>query len=97
VQPRRIVFVVFDGFQALDLAGPHEVFQQAGRLSGDYCCQIVAPRPGLARSSSGLPVHAAHGVAGLAPGGIDTLVVARRSTSIPAPGTASPTWPGTPC
>jgi transcriptional regulator GlxA family with amidase domain len=76
VHPRRIVFVIFDGFQALDLAGPHEVFQQAGKRSGDYCCQIVAPYPGLARSSSGLPVHAAHGIGGLAPGGIDTLVVA---------------------
>ncbi len=73
---RRIVFVVFSGFQPLDLTGPHEVFQCAGRLSGDYYCQIVAPCPGPVHSSSGLTVLAEHGVADLDPGGIDTLVVA---------------------
>lgn len=31
--------------------------------------------PGPVRSGNGLPVHAGHGVAGLDPGGIDTLVV----------------------
>ncbi|MFF7653953.1 GlxA family transcriptional regulator [Streptomyces sp. NPDC007983] len=73
---RRIVFVIFDGFQSLDLTGPHEVFQYAGTLAGGYRRQIVAPRPGPVASSSGLPVHAAHGVADLDPGGVDTLVVA---------------------
>src|SRR5260370_5764434 len=67
---------MFDGFQPLDLVGPHEVFQYAGELSCGYCCQVVAPCAGLVRSSSGLPVHATHGVAELDPGGIDTLVVA---------------------
>src|SRR5260221_9671296 len=76
VPQRRIDFVIFDGFQPLDLVGPHEVFQYAGKLSGGYCCQVVAPCAGLVRSSSGLPVHATHGVAELDPGGIDTLVVA---------------------
>ncbi|MFI0816654.1 GlxA family transcriptional regulator [Streptomyces sp. NPDC021098] len=73
---RRIVFVIFDGFQSLDLTGPYEVFQHADKLAGGYRRQIVAPRPGPVASSSGLPVHAAHGVADLDPGGIDTLVVA---------------------
>lgn len=73
---RRIVFVIFDGFQPLDLTGPHEVFQYADKLAGGYRCQIVAPRPGPVASGSGLPVHAAHGVDDLDPGGIDTLVVA---------------------
>ncbi|WP_043618925.1 GlxA family transcriptional regulator [Nonomuraea candida] len=72
---RRVVFVVFDGFQALDLAGPHEVFQQAARRAGGYSCEVVAPLPGLVRAESGLPVHAGHGVATLAPDGVDTLVV----------------------
>ena len=72
---RRVVFVIFDGFQPLDLVGPHEVFQHAGKLSAGYCCQVVAPCAGPVRSGSGLPVHAGHGVAGLDPGGIDTLVV----------------------
>ncbi|PBO16634.1 AraC family transcriptional regulator, partial [Streptomyces albidoflavus] len=31
---RRIVFAVFPDFQILDLTGPHEVFTQAGRLTG---------------------------------------------------------------
>jgi transcriptional regulator GlxA family with amidase domain len=76
VQQRHIVFVIFDGFQALDLVGPHEVFQLAGELTGGYRCQIVAPAAGLTRSDSGLPLHAALSVAELAPAGIDTLVVA---------------------
>lgn len=69
---RRIVFVVFDGFQPLDLTGPHEVFHSAGE---DYACEVVAPRAGPVRSVSGLLVHAGHGVADLGPAGIDTLVV----------------------
>ncbi|MFC9684280.1 GlxA family transcriptional regulator [Streptomyces sp. NPDC056948] len=69
--PRRIVFVVFDGFQPLDLTGPHEVFHSAG----DYACEVVASRPGPVRSASGLLVHAAHGVADLDPAATDTLVV----------------------
>ena len=73
---RRITFVIFDGFHALDLAGPHEVFQHAGRLSGGYQCQIVAPAAGLIRSASGLPVQAGHDLASTDTGGIDTLVVA---------------------
>ncbi|MET9685535.1 GlxA family transcriptional regulator [Streptomyces coeruleorubidus] len=70
--PRRIVFVVFDGFQPLDLTGPHEVFRSAG---DDYACEVVAPRAGPVRSGSGLLVHAEHGVTDLGPDGIDTLVV----------------------
>lgn len=76
VDPRRIVFVIFDGFQPLDLVGPHEVFQNACRLAGGYRCEIVAPAAGVVRSASGMPVLAAHGVADLDPAGIDTLVVA---------------------
>ncbi|MEU2427319.1 GlxA family transcriptional regulator [Streptomyces sp. NPDC007851] len=76
MQRRRIVFVIFDGFQALDLAGPHEVFQYAGTLAGGYDCQVLAPAAGPVRASSGLPVHAGHGVADLDPRGIDTLVAA---------------------
>jgi putative intracellular protease/amidase len=66
----RIGFVVFDGFQPLDLVGPHEVFGHAG-----YRSWIVASRAGLVRSRSGLPVHAEHGVADADPADVDTLVV----------------------
>src|ERR1019366_785461 len=34
VQQRRVVFVIFEGFQSLDLAGPWEVFAQAGGRGG---------------------------------------------------------------
>ncbi|NYI03792.1 GlxA family transcriptional regulator [Allostreptomyces psammosilenae] len=75
---RRVVLVVFDGFQSLDLVGPHEVFQHASSLVGEggYTCEIVARRPGAVGADSGLPVHARHGVDTLDPGGVDTLVVA---------------------
>jgi transcriptional regulator GlxA family with amidase domain len=75
MDPRRTVFVIFDGFQPLDLVGPHEVFQHAHALSGGYQCEVVARQAGPVRSASGLPVHAAHGVGDLDPSGIDTLVV----------------------
>ncbi len=74
---RRVVFVIYEGFQPLDLVGPYEVFQYAGRLTGGgYDCRVVASTAGPVRTHSGLPVHAAHGVDDLAPDGIDTLVVA---------------------
>jgi transcriptional regulator GlxA family with amidase domain len=76
VDKRRIVFVIFEGFQSLDLTGPHEVFQHASPLTAEYDCQVVSRSQGPVRSSSGLPVHASHGVDELDPGGIDTLVVA---------------------
>ena len=70
---RRIVFVSFDGFQSLDLTGPLEVFACAGRVSGGYRCQIVAPRPGPVRAGSELVVHAGYGVADLDPAGSTRL------------------------
>jgi transcriptional regulator GlxA family with amidase domain len=76
VAERRIVFVIFDGFQSLDLVGPHEVFQHASALTGDYRCQIVAPVAGAVTSGSGLQVHAEASVTDADPDGIDTLVVA---------------------
>jgi transcriptional regulator GlxA family with amidase domain len=72
VTDRRIVFVVFNGFQPLDLTGPHEVFRGA---ADGYACEVVASRAGPVRSGSGLVIHAEHGVADLGPAGIDTLVV----------------------
>ena len=76
MQQRRVVFVIFEGFQSLDLAGPWEVFAQAGRRSGGYACEVVARQAGLVRSGSALAVHAGQGVGDADPGGIDTLVVA---------------------
>ncbi|MBO1332268.1 GlxA family transcriptional regulator [Streptomyces sp. VRA16 Mangrove soil] len=73
---RRIAFVIFDGFQSLDLVGPYEVFQYASRLGGGYACEVVAPAAGRVRSRSGLHLVADHAVAGRDPAGVDTLVVA---------------------
>lgn len=73
---RRVAFVIFEGFQSLDLVGPYEVFQHASALTGGYDCEVVASRAGPVRSGSGLPVHAGGGIAGTDPTGIDTLVVA---------------------
>jgi transcriptional regulator GlxA family with amidase domain len=76
VDRRRVAFVIFEGFQPLDLVGPHEVFQRASALTGGYACEVVAPRAGLVGSGSGLPVHASGGIGEADPAGIDTLVVA---------------------
>jgi transcriptional regulator GlxA family with amidase domain len=76
VEQRRIVFVIFDGFQTLDLVGPHDVFQHAAGLTGGYRCEVVAQASGSVRSGSGLPIHADYGVADIDPAGVDTLVVA---------------------
>lgn len=73
---RRIVFVIFEGFQPLDLVGPHEVFQHAAALGAGYDCEVVAPCAGLVRSGSGLSLHAGRGVGEADAAGIDTLVVA---------------------
>jgi transcriptional regulator GlxA family with amidase domain len=76
VAARRVVFVIFTGFQSLDLAGPYEIFQSASGLAGGYRCEIVAPLAGAVTSGSGLPVCAGAGVATADPAGVDTLVVA---------------------
>src|SRR5215472_4179827 len=74
---RRIVFVIFDGLQPIDLVGPHEVFSYAGRLSpgGEYECQVAARAAGPVRTPSGLLINAGHSLSDLGPAGIDTIVV----------------------
>jgi transcriptional regulator GlxA family with amidase domain len=71
-----VVFVIFEGFMSLDLAGPYEVFHQAGARTGGYACEVVARTTGPVRAGGGLRVHADHGIDELDPCGIDTLVVA---------------------
>lgn len=48
-----VTFVIFDGFDILDVAGPFEVFGEAG-----YELTVVAPKAGPVRSDTGLTVHA---------------------------------------
>ena len=65
-----VTFVVFDGFDILDVAGPFEVFGEAG-----YELTVVAPKAGPVRSDTGLTVHAPHSVANLDPSRSGTLLV----------------------
>ncbi|MGW9593947.1 GlxA family transcriptional regulator [Streptomyces chartreusis] len=77
MKERSIAFVIYEGFQPLDLVGPHEVFHCAGLLAGGYRrLVVVAPCAGLVLAESGLPVHAEYGVDEVDPESVDTLVVA---------------------
>jgi transcriptional regulator GlxA family with amidase domain len=79
---RRVVFVVFDDIQSLDLIGPLEVFHTANRLTApgapDPYDVVVASADGAAvRSHSGLGIACDVALRDetTCPGGIDTLVV----------------------
>jgi transcriptional regulator GlxA family with amidase domain len=68
--PHRVVFVVFDGMQLLDLAGPADVFRAADLLLGGDTYQLVTAsldgRP--VRADAGVAVHPDLGFADLAAG-----------------------------
>lgn len=69
---RRIGFLVYPTFDLLDLSGPLEVFQWAGRLlPGSYACEVMALGGGAVRSAAGLAVQADQASAV----GLDTLAV----------------------
>jgi len=78
--PARVVFVIFDRVQPLDVAGPHEVFAGAGRLvrGGGYQLTVAAPVGGAVRAESGLALVADVSLADLARSRapVDTLLVA---------------------
>ena len=67
----EVTFVIFDGYQSLDLSGPFEVFRHA-----EYECVVVAAKAGPVRSSMGLSINPDRSVTTADPRGIDTLVVA---------------------
>ena len=95
MDPRRIVFAVFDGLQSLDLTGPWEVFAGAsaaaassGRAGDDE--KRRAAYELTAASVGGAPVRSSSGLA-LAPGAalesidtLDTLVVVGGTGTRPA-------------
>src|SRR5690349_2673588 len=66
---RAVTFVAYDGFDGLDLAGPFEVFGEAG-----YELTVVAPKAGPVRSDMGLTIHAQHSVESLDPNLVRTLL-----------------------
>jgi len=74
---RRVVLVVYDDCELLDVAGPLDVFSAATELSPQsaprYLTEIVAPTAGPVRTSSGLAIVASS-IRG-SRGPIDTLVV----------------------
>jgi transcriptional regulator GlxA family with amidase domain len=67
---RHVVFVLFPGFQMLDLTGPHEVFAQAP----GYALETVAATADPVSASSGLTLTPAAAI-GDRTGHLDTLVV----------------------
>ncbi|MBF8186846.1 GlxA family transcriptional regulator [Nonomuraea sp. K274] len=80
---RRVLIVVFPGFQLLDMAGPADVFSTADLLlrEGGYRVEPVTVRPGAVPAGNGVTVMAAG--LGDVVGPIDTLLVAG-GLSVPA-------------
>jgi transcriptional regulator GlxA family with amidase domain len=74
---RRIVVVVFDGMQTLDVTGPVEVFSTASRQTGadHYRFEVVSSSGGDVEGSSGLGLRVDSAI-GDVRGAIDTLLIA---------------------
>ncbi|MEO3813825.1 GlxA family transcriptional regulator [Sphaerisporangium sp. B11E5] len=74
---RRVVIVIYEGFQLLDLAGPADVFTTASLLTGDpgYTVDVAAPQAGEVTALGGVTVTARTALADV-PTPIDTLMVA---------------------
>ena len=58
VNELAVVFVAFDGVQPIDVAGPHEVFANAGDAAaslgrhGGYQVRVASPRGGLTAAAA---------------------------------------------
>ncbi len=80
---RRVVIVVFEGFQLLDMAGPADVFALADLMAGadGYQVEVTAVRAGSVTAHNGIatvvstPLHRVDGP-------IDTLMVAGGLTTM---------------
>lgn len=74
--PKKVVIVVYPGVQALDLAGPTEVFWAAGQIARrPYDLTIAASKAETFSTTSGLLIKPHRTLRGLR-GPIDTLLVA---------------------
>lgn len=73
----RVLLIVYDGVQTLDLTGPAEVFSSAGRVRKQptYEVVIASTAGGELVTSCGLPIRTKR-LASLAPHRADTIVVA---------------------
>ena len=81
--PHRIALLVYDGFQLLDASGPAAVFGAAneGLARPAYDVQILSPDGGATESNCGVAL-ATRALAGVAPGKIDTLLIAGGSRGL---------------
>jgi transcriptional regulator GlxA family with amidase domain len=72
-----VVLVVFDGVEALDVAGPASVFGKAASLRPDsYRVQVASPRGGTVLTNAGLSLAGTCALRDLPGLAIDTLVIA---------------------
>lgn len=75
VPARNVVFVVFDGVEAIDIAGPASVFSKAEALCpGTYRLHVASPAGKTVLTNAGLSLADTVGFAQL-PSQIDTLIV----------------------
>lgn len=71
----RVVIVVHEGFQLLDMAGPADVFATASLFRRDaYQVEVAAPSAGAVKAHGGITTMAEHTLDSLG-GEIDTLLV----------------------
>ena len=88
---RVVVLVAFDGFLALDVSGPWEVFSKASRWSlanrgrPAYRLVLASPQGGTVHASSGLQWAGSTAIADIR-GPIDTVLVAGGEVSVFEPG-----------
>lgn len=73
---RRVVIVIFDGFQMFDLAGPADVFTTAGLFAPEpgYRVEVAAVRVGAVLAQNGITTLAETALGEVA-GPVDTLLV----------------------
>ena len=76
VATRRIYFVVYPGFEILDLSGPSSVFSAANMITGRtiYQVEVVSADGGPITCAAG-PILLSRAIAEVAPGPKDTLFV----------------------
>lgn len=74
--PTHVFFIVYDGFEVLDLCGPAAVFAGANAVLGEarYAVRVVSRTGGAVRSAAG-PVMMSDGLDTASPGAADTLFV----------------------
>ena len=78
---RRVIVIVFDGVQTLDVGGPVEVFARANRLAGRHLYDVVVAsiRGGLVMTSGGFKITTRR-LSSLRPEARDTVLVAGGDT-----------------